>query len=71
MHQNVDKSIQEDHRLSNATELCDIFEKCGKVKKVFQGHYHPGKCSLHNGIEYVTLPAMCTENEGYFIFELY
>jgi predicted phosphodiesterase len=62
MHQNIDPDIPCDHRLSNASELCHIFEENGNVRIVFQGHYHPGNISTHSGIEFITLPAMC-END--------
>ena len=69
MHQNVDENIREDHRLSNDIELRRIFEESGKVKTVFQGHYHKGAENTINKINYIALKAMC-ENEGaYFIFD--
>jgi len=70
MHQNIDPEIREDHRLYNAEELFRIVEESGVVKAVFQGHYHPGKESLHNGIRYITLPAMCENESAYWVFEL-
>lgn len=70
MHQNVDANIPENHRLYNAKALCDVFEKNGRVKAVFQGHYHPGFESENNGVKYVTLPAMCSLDEGWFVTEL-
>ena len=70
MHQNIDPAIREDHRLSNSAELIRIIEESGTVKAVFQGHYHPGQESEHNGIRYITLPAMCEGESAYWIFEL-
>ena len=70
MHQNIDPAIREDHRLSNSAELIRIIEESGTVKAVFQGHYHPGQESEHNGIRYITLPAMCENESAYWIFEL-
>ena len=36
-------------------EDCDeILEQSGKVHRVYQGHYHPGKQTEHNGIAYAT-----------------
>jgi hypothetical protein len=68
MHQNIDPNIVENHRLSNDTEIRRIPEESGKVRTVYQGHYHPGCRSEHNGIRYITLPAMC-ENEDAFVTE--
>lgn len=70
MHQNIDPSISEDHRLSNDAEVREILEKSGKVKTVFQGHFHPGFQSEHNGISYVAYPAVCENEKAYFIVEL-
>jgi len=70
MHQNIDPAAEYRHRLHNADSLFEFINGCGKVKAVFQGHYHPGCRSEHNGVKYITLPAMC-ENEGaYFIFDI-
>lgn len=63
MHQNIDPEIREDHCLNNAMQLREVFEQSGKVKAVYQGHYHWGHRFEHNGIDYVTLKAMC-ENEN-------
>lgn len=70
LHQNIDEDIREDHRVKNASEIREILKKSGKVKCVFQGHYHPGYKSLKNGVEYVTFPAMCSEENGWYITEL-
>ena len=70
MHQNIDSSIPENHRLYNAKELREMIEGCGKVKTVYQGHYHPGKQSMENGVRYVTLPAMCENDKAYFVIEI-
>jgi manganese-dependent ADP-ribose/CDP-alcohol diphosphatase len=43
----------------------------GKVKTVFQGHYHPGHENELNGIRYITLPAMCEGEENRFaVYEI-
>ena len=65
MHQNIDPNVRADHRLSNDEEIRRILEESGKVRAVYQGHYHPGCRSEHHGICYITLPAMC-ENEDAF-----
>ena len=59
MHQNIDPQVPEVLRLFNDAEVRDILEKSGKVKAVYQGHHHPGHRTVWNGIEYISLPAMC------------
>jgi 3',5'-cyclic AMP phosphodiesterase CpdA len=70
IHQNIDPSVRADHRISNAESVFEIIGQSGAVKAVFQGHYHPGKHSKHDGVEYVTLPAMCENEAAYFIYEI-
>ena len=70
IHQDIDPDIREDHNLSNDEEIFKIIEESGVVKAVFQGHYHPGKETVHNGIRYIALPAMCENEAAYRIFEL-
>lgn len=50
----------DDHVLINRKEIIDHFEKSGKVKAVFCGHYHYGNFSERNGIYYITFRAICT-----------
>jgi len=70
LHQNVDSEIPQNHCLYNAKELRRIIEAAGTVKAVFQGHYHPGKESSDNGIVYKTFPAMCENEDAYFIVNI-
>lgn len=70
MHQNVDAAIREDHRIFNDVEFREVIEKSGKVKGVYQGHYHAGNYSKLNGIKYITLPAMCERKNAYFVVEI-
>lgn len=70
MHQNIDPNIREDHRLSNDAEVRAILEASGKVKAVYQGHYHPGCVSEVNGIGYTALPAMCENEKSYTVIEI-
>jgi len=70
MHQNIDPSISESHRLANDQEVRKILEKCGKVKTVYQGHYHNGNKNTHNGINYITYPAMCESENRYYVLEI-
>lgn len=62
VHQNLDTGVGIEYRIKNAPEIREILEKSGKVKRVIQGHYHPGHDMTIAGIPYHTVPAMC---EGY------
>ena len=70
IHQNVDPEVQEDYLVFNAGEFRAMIEKSGNVKMVYQGHYHAGKTTVHNGIRYITLPAMCQNEKAYYILEI-
>lgn len=59
LHQDIDPSISEDHRLANDAQIRQILEDSGVVSWVISGHYHPGMESVHHGIRYLTLPALC------------
>lgn len=65
-HQVLDTNAQEQHIIHNADEINAILADSGKVKTVFQGHYHPGLKSVHNGISYITFPAMFENEHAYF-----
>lgn len=62
VHQNLDPRIPEDHRIACAERVRSLFEESGRVRAVYQGHYHPGAFHTIGGIDYITLKAMC---EGY------
>ncbi len=70
LHQNIDPDIHESHRLSNDADIRNILEKSGKVNTVFQGHYHPGYRSECGGIHYVTFPAMCENDNAWYVIEI-
>jgi predicted phosphodiesterase len=70
IHQNLDPEICENHRLYNDGEVRDILEKSGKVKTVFQGHYHLGHESTCQGIKYITYPALCENENALFVTEI-
>lgn len=70
MHQNLDPQVPEVLRLANADEVIGILEKSGKVKTVYQGHHHPGHRTVCNGIEYISLPAMCEHDDVHMIIEV-
>jgi len=70
MHQNLDPGIPDNHRLFNADEINRMFGESGNVKAVYQGHYHPGNQNTLNGIRYITFPAMCENENAFFIEEI-
>ena len=70
MHQNIDPGVRADHLLSNAAEIRSVLEESGKVRAVYQGHYHWGHRNTVNGIDYITLPAMCENEQAYWVEEL-
>ena len=61
-HQLIDYIMPQNHVIENAEEICAVLASSGKVKGVYQGHYHEGGENVIDGIPYVTLAAMC---EGY------
>lgn len=70
MHQNIDPAIHESHRLSNDITVRAILEKSGKVKSVFQGHFHQGGSNEIGGIKYITYPAVCSYDNAFYIIEI-
>lgn len=71
LHQNLDPSAERHHVIRNAEEIRKILRESGKVRGVYQGHYHPGRASVIDGIPYTTLPAMCEgEENSYRIVEI-
>lgn len=67
MHQNLDPEVQKDHIVRNAEAVREMIRASGKVKAVFQGHYHKGHEAVIDGIPYHTLPAMCEGEENRFM----
>lgn len=70
VHQNLDPTIRKDHCVYNADEINTLLFKSGKVKMVFQGHYHTGNKCIYNNIRYLTFPALCENEDVYFIEEI-
>lgn len=66
IHQNVDPDVQWQHILSNAEQVRNVISGSGKVKRVIQGHYHPGHNNEIDGVAYHTLPAMCEGERNYY-----
>ena len=70
LHQNLDAACPADHRPDNADEVCRILAESGKVKTVYQGHFHWGADTEKDGVHYVTLPAMCCYENTHRIIEI-
>ena len=69
LHHNIDPAVPANHRLCNADALFEGIRRSGKVKTVFQGHYHPGMRSRYGDVSYVTLPAVCENKNAFFVFD--
>ena len=66
VHENLDPALHVTHVIKNADKAREIIRESGRVKLVLQGHYHGGAEALIDGIPYITLPAMCEHNDGYY-----
>lgn len=58
------------HRLKNAKEIQELFEKHKKPIAVFSGHYHASKIEKENNILYVSSPALVTYPNAFRIIEV-
>ena len=63
VHENLDPTICESHRVNNAEEVREVIKNSANVKMVLQGHYHKGKEGIFDEIPYLAVPAMC-EGDG-------
>jgi UDP-2,3-diacylglucosamine pyrophosphatase LpxH len=73
VHQRLD--VDDDYAVKNAADIRRIFEQSGKVKAVFQGHYHRNAYKEIGGIHYCTLAAMVDgtgeEQNAYSLLEIF
>ena len=58
IHQNLEPETEPHHRVRNADAVLEILMQ-NDVPRVWQGHYHHGTEQMHEGIDFVTLKAMC------------
>ncbi|MFH1730149.1 MAG: metallophosphoesterase [Planctomycetota bacterium] len=62
------------HVIGNHEQVRSVIERAGNVAAVIQGHYHPGRRTVVNGIPYITLAAMCVgpglDNNAFAIVSL-
>jgi len=70
LHQNLDPTTPVQYRPANDRALRAAIEGNGRVKTVFQGHYHAGSDDRSAGVRYLTLPAMCEVEDGWEVVEL-
>lgn len=69
-HQNLDDR-DNPHCIRNVAAARAVIERCGNIRTVFSGHYHPGGQFTINGVTYVTPPALCELDQlPYILFEL-
>lgn len=60
-----------EHLIRNAAPVRDILQTSRKVRRVYQGHYHPGDHTVIGGIAYTTLPAMCEgDRNAFYLIDL-
>lgn len=63
--------IENPHLIRNRRELMEIFERSGKVRAVFSGHYHDGCAGMCGGIPYITFAAMVvSEQNNYAVVDV-
>ncbi|HAN20507.1 MAG: hypothetical protein A2Y15_00025 [Clostridiales bacterium GWF2_36_10] len=67
VHQNLDPAVESHHIIKNAAEIREILANDGRVRAVYQGHFHHGGENTIDNIKYVTLKAMCEGTENYFM----
>lgn len=71
IHQRLDDCDNSRYLVKNAVEIRTLLQNSGKVRKVFQGHYHKGDFQKIEQIEYITLQAMCEgEKNIYTVIEI-
>ncbi len=69
LHQNLDPAAPENHALSNRAQVLQVLKDSGKVRTVFQGHYHPGVQTRWQDIDFVTFPALCEGDGVWFVVD--
>lgn len=62
VHECLDPYVEEHHIIKNAEQIRRIVSDSGTVKMVISGHFHEGSEHIIDSIPYITLPAVC-ENE--------
>ena len=65
-HQNLDNTVDKCHIVKNANEIREIIKNSKTIRIVIQGHFHDGKDSVIDGVDYHTLKAMCEHEDGFF-----
>ena len=68
VHENLDPTVERHHIIKNAEAVRGIIARSGKVKAVWQGHYHWGSEQVIDGIPYLTLAAMCEGEDNVYRF---
>ena len=58
------RETENPHLIRNRDAVMELFEKSGKVRAVFSGHYHDGCFGMCGGIPYITFSAMVIGEEN-------
>ena len=70
-HQNLDRAVDKDYHIKKGMTIRRILTSSGKVKAVFNGHFHAGGYNVIGGIKYITVPSMTdTDVNEYMIVTL-
>lgn len=69
LHQNLEPEAEPHHRVRNADEVLALLKEY-RVTRIWQGHYHYGAKSQYEGMEIVTLKAMCVFEDTFVIAEI-
>ena len=69
IHQNLEPEAEPHHRVKNADEVLSVLKE-NSVSRVWQGHYHYGASSVFEGIDILTLKAMCVFEDAAVIIEV-
>lgn len=62
VHQCLAPNAEYRHRIKNFEEIHNIFSSADQKVTVVQGHYHYGGNATLDGVEYITLPALCVND---------
>ncbi len=66
-HQPIGGELAQNHIVRNAPDIRRVINAAGNVKGMYSGHFHGGFKGKVDGIDYVTVPAMCEGEKNSFI----
>lgn len=65
-HQPIGGELEQNHIVRNAPDIRRVINAAGNVKGMYSGHFHGGFKGKVDGIDYVTVPAMCEGEQNSF-----